>query len=176
MGSGNATNGSQYGLKRSHEMAELARVALRRHQTPVSKIVAITLRKLKRHCPGLRLVISLADPYRGHHGGIYQAGNWIYTGKSQARTFYDIKGKIVHPRSIGAKGYPQTLEGARRLDPCAKPVEMPGKHRYLMPLDDQMSEYVKKLQQPYPTRGKQATSERHSDSGGAAPTPTLQHT
>jgi hypothetical protein len=157
-------------------MAELARVALRDHATPVSRIIAITLRMLKRHCPGLRLIISLADPYQGHHGGIYQAGNWTYTGETGGGRFFRVNGKIVHPRTIGSRKLPQTIDGARRLDPRAQAVQMPGKHRYLMPLDNEMRERIKQLAKPYPTRGKQATSEHPSDSGGATPTPALQNT
>ena len=174
IGSGNATNGTRYGLRRSHEMAELARVALRDHETPVSRIVAITLKKLRQHCPGLRLIISLADPYQGHHGGIYQAGNWVYTGQTPSARFFRVNGKVVHPRTIGSRKLPQTIAGARRLDPNADAVSMPGKHRYLMPLDADMRRQIEPLAKPYPTRGKQATSEHHSDSGGATPTPALQ--
>jgi len=38
------------------------------------------LRKLKKHAKGLKLVVSYADFNQGHHGGIYQATNWIYVG------------------------------------------------------------------------------------------------
>tara|TARA_R110002050_G_scaffold237477_3_gene373386 strand:- start:493 stop:735 length:243 start_codon:yes stop_codon:yes gene_type:complete len=34
--------------------------------------------------------------------------------------------------------------------------EMPGKHRYLMPLDKEMAEQIKPLAKPYPKREKQA--------------------
>jgi len=47
MGSGNATNGERYGLARSHEMAELTRVALTEHESPVSQIVSWAIRKVK---------------------------------------------------------------------------------------------------------------------------------
>lgn len=174
IGSGNATNGTRYSLRRSHEMAELARVALRDHATPVSRIVAITLKMLKRKCPGLRLVLSMADPYQGHHGGIYQAGNWVYTGQSENARFFRVNGKLTHPRTIGSRGLPQTIKGARRLDRNAEAVIVPGKHRYLMPLDDDMRAKIAPLAKPYPMRGKQATSEHPSDSGGATPTPALQ--
>jgi len=166
IGSGNATNGSRYGLRRSHEMADLARVALRDHQTPVSRIVAVTLRLLHRHCPGLRLIISMADPRQGHHGGIYQAGNWIYTGETAKDYQYQLPdGRWVHHRTATRR--------LKSVKGCPK-KPLPGKHRYLMPLDDEVRERIKPLAKPYPTRGKQATSEHHSDSGGATPTPALQ--
>jgi hypothetical protein len=58
----------------------LTRIALTNHKAPVSRIMAITLRKLKKHAKGLKLVVSYADFNQGHHGGIYQATNWIYVG------------------------------------------------------------------------------------------------
>src|SRR4051794_16302538 len=71
---------SRYGLT-MFQGCELARVALREHTAAVTRIVSVALRMVKRAFPGLRLVVSYADPDRGHHGGIYQAGNWIYTGQ-----------------------------------------------------------------------------------------------
>src|SRR5690606_854940 len=68
--------GTAFGLS-MNETAELCRVALGKHITPVSRIVAISLKMLKRQCPGLRLVVSYADVDQNHHGGIYAAGNWI---------------------------------------------------------------------------------------------------
>jgi hypothetical protein len=55
-------------------------------------------------------------------------------------------------------------------------VETPGKHKYLMPLDDAMRAQIKPLRKPYPKRAKQASAGDQSVSGGAAPTCTLQKT
>ena len=60
--------GKPYGLQQV-ECCELVRVALANHKTAVSKIVAIALRFLKKHSPGVRLVVSYADTAQGHHGG-----------------------------------------------------------------------------------------------------------
>ena len=76
-GAGNATNGRRFGLAQRFEVAELVRVALREHRTPVSRIVAIALRMVRTQSPGLRLIVSFADPYHGHVGGIYQAMGWL---------------------------------------------------------------------------------------------------
>jgi hypothetical protein len=48
------------------------------------------------------------------------------------------------------------LDGAKKLDPNAKAVHIPGKHRYLMPLDKKMSDKIAPLAKPYPKRVKQA--------------------
>src|SRR5262245_1992904 len=57
--------GARYGLNQ-FQICELARVALHRHRWPVSRILAIAIRLLERHSPGLRLLISFADPAEGH--------------------------------------------------------------------------------------------------------------
>ena len=67
-----------------------------------------------------------------------------------------ILGKLTHPRSIGAKGLVQNIHGARQIDTNATVVEVPGKHRYIMPLDDAMRKQIEPLAKPYPKREKQA--------------------
>jgi hypothetical protein len=166
-----------YGLTQI-EGCELTRIALDNHVTEVSKIVSISLRFLKLHSDGLRLVISFADPNQGHNGAIYQAGNWIYTGKSAPCDFYKAPdGKVWHPRMVKKKGF-TTCFGEKRAtwkpEQCTK-VKMDGKHRYLMPLDDEMRKRIEPLRKPYPKRDKQAIGGDHPHSGGAAPTVTLQN-
>lgn len=142
-----------YGLK-MNEGCELTRIALTKHNSPVSRIMAISLKMLKKANPGLRLVVSFADSNENHHGGIYQASNYIYSGLSQGCFFYkDKRGKIWHPRNVSEN---LSLSGK-----CIKPSECEkiwknGKHRYLMPLDDEMKNKIAKLAKPYPKRVKQA--------------------
>jgi hypothetical protein len=165
--------GKPYGLNQD-ECVELVRIALTQHHSAVSKIAAIAIKFLKKMNPKLRLIVSFADQSQGHHGGIYQAGNWIYTGVGSPAKFYMIKGKLTHPRSIGAKGLVQNIHGAKQLDPKATVVEVLGKHRYLMPLDNEMRNSIMKLSLPYPKRITKANSGDQSESGGAVPTDALQ--
>lgn len=143
--------GKPYGL-RQVEVCELTRVALNTHRAPVSRIIAVALRFLRRFSPGLRLVISYAASERGHHGGIYQAGNWIYEG-AKASHVYVVKGKPMHPKSIHSrygKGS-QHIEWIKaNLDPDAYVDRSVMRHKYLMPLDDDMRRQVEGLHQPYP--------------------------
>lgn len=46
-------------------------------------------------------VVSYADNNQGHHGYIYQATNWIFTGLNQVheRKIKDKNGKDLHPRT-----------------------------------------------------------------------------
>lgn len=156
-----------YGLTQD-QCVELVRIALTDHHTPVSRIASIAIKFLYRSNPKLRLIVSFADQSQGHHGGIYQAGNWLYAGQSAAAKFYVIKGKLTHPRSIGAKGLVQNIDGAKQIDPNAEVVNVPGKHRYLMPLDAQMRNRLQSMSKPYPKRDKQAMA-------GATGTATGQH-
>lgn len=147
--------GRQYQLTQM-QVCELTRVALTTHRAPVSQIVAAALDVLHRTSPGLRLVVSFADPERGHHGGIYQAGNWVYTGCGQTHA-YVVHGERVHPKTlymrhgVGGQSIPWLRE---HVDPNAERVVLPGKHRYLYPLDRAMRRRVTKLAQPYPPRGQ----------------------
>ena len=147
--------GKPYGLEQ-YECVELVRIALTSHKIPVSRVAAIATKFLSKANPKLRLIVSFADVSQGHHGGIYQAGNWVYNGRGDAAKFYMIRGKLTHPRSIGAKGFVQNIQGARKIDPNAYVVDVPGKHRYLMPLDKEMAKQIKPLAKPYPKREKQA--------------------
>lgn len=145
-----ASLGRRYGLEQT-ECAELTRVALREHVAPTSQIVAAALRELRRTSPGLRLVVSFADPNEGHHGGIYQAGNWVYTGSIETRAYFLVHGRLMHPRSVAANRWRQSLGWLRRhVDPNATEVEKPGKHRYVMPLDKAMRRRIVRLAKPYP--------------------------
>lgn len=157
------------------DICELTRVALRGHSTPVSRIVSIALKFLKAQSPGLRLVVSYADPEQNHHGGIYQAGNWIYEGvtKPCEQFEYVSTGKRVHTKTIrtGRRGYATELK-AKGVIRSVKVV----KYKYLMPLDDAMRKQIEPLRKPYPKRvtgADSGTSTFQVEGGGAIPTVTL---
>jgi hypothetical protein len=76
-----------YGL-RPEQGCELVRIALKNHRTPVSRLISISVKMLKKHFGNLRLIVSFADPERGHHGGVYQASGWIFSGNSQSSDEY----------------------------------------------------------------------------------------
>lgn len=157
----------RYGL-RMEQGCELVRVALTKHQSPVSRIVAISMRYLKTQFPNLRLVVSFADPSHGHHGGIYQAGNWIFNGTSQSSDEYIYKGKRWQGRSF------RNSHKGMEKHPDVQIVKGSSKYRYLMPLDDEIRKQIMPLAKPYPKRVKKQESENPSDLGGAIPTRTLQ--
>jgi len=142
-----------YGLTQI-ECIELTRVALSNHINTVTKIVSISIDKIKKSMLGLRLIVSFADPFHSHVGVIYQAGNWIYAGDSDKTKMWHIAGKRLHHRSVGAKYGTTVLEKVRILEPGAEIEIAPGKHKYLMPLDKKMRREILKLKKPYPKKGE----------------------
>lgn len=173
----NGAVGKPYGCSIT-EVCELTRVALAPgHKVPVSRVLRIALLFLRRQSPGLRLVVSYADPFEGHHGGVYQAAGWIYTGRTSPDwAVIDISGRRHHSRVASPSGVKIQFGRLKRvIKPSeGKRIELPGKHRYLMPLDDQIRARVMPLARPYPKRAKQATVADPVTGGGAAPTRTLQ--
>lgn len=167
-----------YGLTQ-FEGCELTRVALSKHSAPVSRILSIAFKFLKRKSEKLKLIVSFADQSKGHHGGIYQATNWIYTGTSSPSVEYWKDGKRWHPRQLSESGY-TTQFGSKRKVPkpseCLK-IKVPGKHRYLMPLDDEIRQRILPLSKPYPKRASSkdnVASGFQLEEGGASPTDALQ--
>lgn len=146
--------GTRYGLT-GLQVCELTRIALRQHQVPVSQIVPAAVSQLRRTSPGLRLVVSFADPTEGHHGGIYQAMNWLYLGKSAAvKKYRTPTGDLVHHRVTSKDGFTRQFGRpvpAVRRDQC-EIIRVPGKHRYVLPLDRAMRRQLIKQAQPYPSR------------------------
>jgi len=148
-----------YGLDAT-QGCELVRIALTEHTATVTSIVSASMKDLKKQSPRLRVIVSFADLQQGHHGGIYQAGNWIYTGKSIAADEYIINGTRVHGRSAramrqakqgGAIKGESTLDWLHKyVDANATRIQGSRKHRYVYPLDKQMRRKIEKLRQPYP--------------------------
>jgi hypothetical protein len=156
--------GSPYDLLQT-EICELTRIALTTHAAPVSRIMAVAIRFLRRNSPGLRMIVSYADPMQGHHGGVYQGGGWTYVGRSQAQAEVLHNGKIMHKRTANALF--GTIKGMQK-----SPVLW--KHKYLMPLDPAMREKIAPLAKPYPKRAKGQDAGHPPALGGSTPTRALQ--
>jgi len=143
-----------YGLEQT-EGCELTRVAMRDHDVEVTYCLSEARKLLKEKCPGLKIIISFADKEQDHLGTIYQADNWYYLGTTgkQNNKFFVVNGDEYHGRSLGQKYGEggQDLEWLQNnVDPNAKRVEKPGKHRYAYPLTKPMRYKLKKLKEPYP--------------------------
>lgn len=158
--------GKRWNLKQT-ELCELTRVALRAHRAPTSSIVAGALRMLRESNPGLRLVISFADPHEGHHGGLYQATNWIYTGQSGRTIECLVDGRWQHVRGSYHKLRDSGLLEEYRAASAAMGRDAPvgiyataqesghmriteGKYRYVYPLDRGARRLAERHREPYP--------------------------
>lgn len=169
-----------YGLTPT-QGCELVRVALKGHKTPVSRIVSICIRLIKRAFSGLRLIVSFADPEYRHLGGIYQAGGWIYTGITTSSAEYLVHGKRWHGRALRHEKpeHLTTKQTLLRMDPEYRIIAGSIKYRYLMPLDDEIRQQIEPLRKPYPKRETCAGSISsdapgiHPGEGGAEPTSAL---
>jgi hypothetical protein len=149
------------------ECCELVRIALTEHVSPVTRIASQAIRFLKINAPTMRLIVSYADPLQGHHGGIYQAGNWVYVGASQAQQEVMHNGKVMHKRT--ANSLFGTIKGMQK-----SPIMW--KHKYLMPLDVEMKTRILPLAKPYPKRAGSDTKDTPANlagKGGSTPTPAL---
>lgn len=105
------------------------------------------------------VLVSYADTSKNHHGYIYQATNWIYTGLSAKRTDWHIEGmEHLHGATIAdisrgrddRVGYMKMTFGEK-----FKLVDRPRKHRYFMFLGNkkEKAEMLKMLPykiEPYP--------------------------
>lgn len=168
---------SSFGLKIT-EVAELVRIALTKHETPVTRIVSIAIKKLKKSFNGIRLIVSFADPSQDHHGGIYQGGNWVYYGISGTTGGFEylVGNKWITCRSIGARfGTRVTSEVEKRLRFSDK-RKAPRKHRYAMGLDSETHKTILRLSKPYPKRAVSKDNVAVTfqvTEGGAIPTTAL---
>ncbi len=166
--------GTKYGLDQT-ECVELTRVALTKHKTPVSRILAISFKFLQKSNEKIKLIVSFAARSENHHGGIYQATNWIYTGESSANSDAIYKGRRIPNRTIGVikKKYNMNEKEliARGI---LSDIRRMTKHRYLMPLDNNVKNRITSLSKPYPKRTKEQALGDQLNLGGATPTCTLQ--
>jgi len=163
--------GMAYDLSQ-YQCCELIRVALSKHKTPVSRVLSIAIKFVKQRTPNLKLIVSFADQSQGHHGGIYQANGWVFTGETSRSTEYWFEGKWRH-----AKSFSNEWGGLSRIDTRSlKSRKALPKYRYLYPLDSAMRAQIEPLRKPYPKRVRSVdsdTSANHAEEGGANPTRTL---
>lgn len=136
-------------LKRT-EVCELTRVALTKHVNPVSKFLAISLKLIKKKMPKMKMVVSYADPEQDHHGGIYQATNWIYLGETKPATHFKTSdGFNIHSKTLctGRKGLATKLVNEGKIVRVKTT-----KHKYIYPLERELWDKWKEKAKPYPKR------------------------
>ena len=160
-----------YGLS-PIEGAELSRVALREHKTPVTRIVSVAIKLFRIQCPGIKLIISYADREQGHEGVIYQAGNWIYLGEFGPKVARFYKGRHIHERNMRQR----IIDGkSKRSEFTEKPVKP--KHKYAIAFTDTLRMRLESESKRYPKRAPEAEATMRLSStgeiGGSSPTSAL---
>jgi hypothetical protein len=170
-----------------------------------SRAMAVAFRLIKKHYPHIKWVVSFSDAAQCGDGVIYRAAGFVLTGirpNGQIIEFPDglretrlVLTDARRPRRLElAKKYGVTVGGASSLKPFldigAKAIDG-FQLRYIYFLDPAARERLTVPVLPFSKisemgagmyrgkpikRPKQATSGDQSDSGGAAPTRTLQNT
>jgi len=122
----------------------------------LSQFLAKTLKIMRKNVPA---ILSWADPNQAHHGGIYQATNWIFTEQKSGcnRTFIDELGNHIHPRTVYARYGTQSVPIILGKFPKWSAYIPKTKYRYLMPgllSKSRCLEILKTKELPYPKPGK----------------------
>lgn len=107
-----------------------------------SYFVAKTFKML----PKPQIIVSYSDTSMGHHGYIYQALNFIYTGLSEERTEWRMVGSNMHSKTICEQYSLEERKNSNKFQQIERPV----KHRYVYFLGDgrQIKEMRKSLNYP----------------------------
>jgi hypothetical protein len=127
------------------QLRELARLWAADGHKPfaLTQALAAIIKQFRRDEPQVKALVSFADPNQDHHGGIYQAASWTYTGQSsESRAYMLPDGTPVSRRAFhtGSKSYIPTLPV----------IKLPGKLRYVKFLDTRVRKNLKLAIKPYP--------------------------
>lgn len=111
-----------------------------------AEAVSAACKQLRKDVPGCQAVCSFADPNVGHHGGVYQACSWDYTGRSsETRAYMLPDGTPVSRRSFHS--------GSTSRKPDLPEVRLLGKERYVRCFTKHARRILKQEILPYPKPG-----------------------
>jgi hypothetical protein len=129
-----------------------------RHRVPLSQLISLTVREVKRRSIG-ELIVSYADSTFGHHGGVYQASGWNYHGKRRPyRDGVIVRGKFVPSRSANTRWGSNNPKVLRLRGIRAKGHFDKGKHLYWKALSAEGEAKAARLglqKNPYPKPRRQ---------------------
>jgi len=86
--------------------------------------------------PEPSIIVSYADENYGHHGYIYQATNWIYTGRSSAEKRVFLDGKELHRRTLYDKYGTSSIPKLKDMGFDVEVKKQLGKYRYFQTTGD----------------------------------------
>ncbi len=141
-----------YGLVQG-EVIELVRVALNGKQSQTSKALSLALKFVRKYAPLVKVIVSYADENQNHMGTIYQATNWIYTGKTANECGIRLNNKLTHRRTLNRRYGTSNIEWLRKnIDPNAEIVRGKYKHKYIYAVDKGLLKLCESLKKPYPKK------------------------
>ena len=113
------------GEKNKSIVLELNRLVLKDNKkNEASILIGASLKLL----PKPRIIVSYADTEQKHIGVVYQATNFIYTGLSDKRKEWRLKGSNIHSKTV-CETY--TLAERKENKDKFEHVDRPRKHRYI---------------------------------------------
>ena len=113
------------GKRYKHLVLELNRLILKENKKNQASILIGASFKL---LPKPRIVVSYADTEQEHIGVVYQATNFLYTGLSDKRTEWRLRGSNLHSKTV-CETY--SLEERKSNTQKFEVVDRPRKHRYI---------------------------------------------
>mgnify|MGYP003138104375 FL=1 len=120
------------GEENRDKVMELNRLCLNDHK--VKNLTSYFLSNCLKLLPNNKIIVSYADTSQNHHGYIYQATNWLYTGLSVKRTDAKIIGEEdnnKHSRHLFDK-YGTINQTKEHYPDKITWVDRPQKHRYVI--------------------------------------------
>lgn len=183
-----------------NDMVELNRMAMvdNTPKNSESRFIAVAMRIIRQHYPSLEWVLSFSDGCQCGDGTIYRASGFDLTGIKKNATLYEYRGEIFSNTGISTSSAMRARLSAIVGHPVATPKDMM-RHgakrltgyqlRYIYFLNPDARQRLTVPILPFSkieemgagmyrgekvSRVKQATSGDQLESGGAAPTHTLQ--
>ena len=132
------------GVEYKDKVLELNRLCLKNNlKNESSYLVSQSLKLL----PKPKVIVSYADTSQNHVGYIYQATNFLYTGLSDKRTEWRMKGSDLHSKTVCEK---YTLQ-ERKDNNIFYLTDRPRKHRYVYMIGNKKFVKQAKKDLRYPT-------------------------
>lgn len=131
------------GEKDKHKFRELVRLVFLDEvpRNSESRFISWCLKFLSKNTD-LLAIVSFADSSKNHIGYVYQASNWLYTGKSIAHhANYLLDGKDTHERTLYSMYGKFSIKDLKeKLGDRLKIVPQVVKHRYVYLLRPELRE------------------------------------
>ena len=141
-----------------------------------SRLIAASVRRLPT---SVRLIVSYADPSRGHLGTIYQAASWVYLGMTTpGARLVDASGQEVHQKlmSVYRMRHPAKYGTATNAEIAEAEgltfIDNPAKHRYAIARRREDREMLAEAAQPYPRAVAASSDASGTQPGEGGPQPT----